>query len=63
MTPDVVCPDTVGSEALAVIVVLPETVELLAGVVIETVGGVVSGDGDDAFTARVKEVACVVPPP
>ena len=34
------------SLAVAVTVVLPETVELLAGVVIETVGGVVSGTGE-----------------
>ena len=33
------------SEALAVMVALPETVELLAGVVMETVGGVVSPAG------------------
>ena len=43
-TPDVVCPATVGSDAFADTVTLPEIVELFAGVVMETVGGVVSGD-------------------
>ena len=33
------------SDALALTVTLPETVALLAGAVIETVGGVVSGGG------------------
>ena len=50
-----------GSEAFAVTIVLPETVELLAGVVMGTVGGVVSGD--ETFTVRVKVVVCVAPPP
>ena len=41
--PEVTWPTTVGSEAWAVTVRVPETVVLLAGLVMEAVGGVVSG--------------------
>lgn len=41
--PEVVCPATAGSLAVAEVVILPETVLPLAGAVTETTGTVVSG--------------------
>ena len=69
-TPEVTCPVTTGSFALAETVKMPETFAPEEGEVIETVGEVVSGEGGgggggggDAETVKLTEASSIRYPP